>query len=218
MSARTPVPPLPPLSPPPPYARPGPRPRNVLLAILAALVLALALIVAGAMVFGVTILRTIHVRARTGSAGKTVEITSPFGSLHVNQSVSPADFGIDIYPGARMVGQNEASAFSRNLDIDGQHIPRVHVHIEVAGKDVLVNVAEFETPAPTSTLLSFYRSRLSKYGHVVEEEKDDNGVTLHVKEGSDNHSNDNERAVVVKPWEGKTRFLLVRVTATSGGI
>jgi hypothetical protein len=146
---------------------------------------------------------------------KNVDITTPFGGLHVNNNADARDTGLPPYPGARLKpksGDNDEKS--------------ANVEISTSAFGLKVVALEYLTNDAPGKVIAFYQDQLKKYGKVLQcktsrgtdyhyngdsdELKcdgDNSGKTTELKAGTKG----NQRIVAVTP-EGKgTDFALVYV-------
>lgn len=220
-----------------PPATPPPPPRNnAWLAVIAGILIVLVVIVGfGVFVISRFVHNTRIVTSGSG-ANQVTNIQSPLGNLHVQGDGNNAQVSIEspfgdvkvvpqpdltqldmtIYPGATQVLSTADSPFHKNHadfgDIDGMHgvhfdSPGAEVTLRGGGGAMLVNVAEFRTPASTTQVLAYYRQQLSRLGTV--RQRWENGAQgLELKRGKDD-----VRDVAVRSGDDGTHFVLVRVKA-----
>ena len=203
------APPLPPIPPRPPANRALP----VLALVVVGLVAGL-LFLAAEIAFHVA--RNVHVSQHTTAAGdEQMAIHSPFGALKVETDHQGAQFGVEVFPGAVPVAKDEPSAFGEGVEVSGHHYRSAHVHLQFGDHALAVDAGEFASPASANAVLDFYRARLAGLGPVKEEHHEKNGAPateLRVTVG------DNAHVVVVRDWQGGSRFVLVRVNHGGGSI
>lgn len=172
---------------------------------------------------------SIHTSGEHGREAKKVDISTPFGSLHVNaHDVDPKATGIAVYPGATMV-EKENGNDSANVSIDSSMF------------GLKVVALKYRTNDPPDKVLSYYRDQLKSYGSVLECKGHYNsGSTERV--GGDSHeltcgdkhegininidsdgtelkvgTTDRQHIVSVKPRAGGTEFALVYVQTRGKG-
>jgi hypothetical protein len=165
--------------------------------VIALLVLALILVVAGLAVWvGLHFIsHAVHVQvAQSGNGQKEVSIKTPLGSLEVHPEVSEAALGLPIYPGATRMKDRDSATVNINIADEAK---------------VRVLAAKFETTDSYEKVRAFYHDRLgdqvTKY-----REKDEEGKTVfEIK-------HDKQQKVVALKSEGdKTEIDLVRVSEGS---
>ena len=158
---------------------------------------------------------SISVKKDDNGQDKKVDINTPFGGIHVDQSADARDTGIPVYPGARVrekTGSGEDK--SANVDISGM------------GYGVKVVAVDYESGATPTALITYYKTALKKYGDVLEchtnevsYERDSKSMSKELTCGPDTGSNvelkagsrDNQRIVAIKPADKGSEFTLVYV-------
>jgi hypothetical protein len=99
---------------------------------------------------------SIHESRGGANEAKKVDISTPFGSLHVNaHDVDPKATGIAVYPGATLV-EKEQGHDSANVTIDSSMF------------GLKVVALKFRTNDPPDKVLQYYRDQLKSYGSVLE--------------------------------------------------
>jgi len=160
--------------------------------------------------------RSLQVSEHSTAAGdEHVAIHSPFGDLKVETDQQGAQFGIDVFPGAVPVAKDAPSALGLGVEVSGHHYRSAHVHLQFGDHALFVAAGEFASPASAEAVLAFYRARMAGLGPVKEEHHEKNGAPvteLRVTVG------DNAHVVVVRDWQGGSRFVLVRVNHGGGSI
>jgi len=158
---------------------------------------------------------SISVKKDDGGQDKKVDINTPFGGIHVDNSADARDTGIPVYPGARVrekAGSGEDK--SANVDISGM------------GYGLKVVAVDYESGATPTALIAYYKTALKKYGDVLEchtgdvnYERDSKSMSNELSCGPDTGSNielkagtrDNQRIVAIKPADKGSEFTLVYV-------
>jgi hypothetical protein len=149
---------------------------------------------------------------------KKVDIDTPLGGIHVNKDVDAADVGIPVYPGARLVPEdNSGNDKSANVNISG------------FGFGLKVVALEYESDDAPAKLLAFYKDKLKNYGAVLECHTSGFNVNADVKtsdekrheltcEGSSGNNielkvgtKENQHLVEVEPNGKGSKFSLVYV-------
>lgn len=154
------------------------------------------------------------------SHDKNIDVRSPAGDLHVGKDADAKKIGLPLYPGARLK-ENDKNDSQANLSI----------LTESFGMKLLVaNYVSDDVPAK---IIDFYRTKLKRYGNVLECHSQKSGVNVHddnkdSKKDDDKQlkcdqdsgpvtelkvgTEDNQHVVSVEPAEGKgTHFALVYV-------
>lgn len=116
-----------------------------------ALCLPVAALVAAALLAGC------RVDTHGGDANKNVDITTPFGSMHVKTDDSNivGQTGMALYPGATVVHKHGDDQGSADVSMNFGNF-RLGVH-----------AAELQTPDPQQKVLAFYRKDMAQYGAVL---------------------------------------------------
>lgn len=198
---------------------PGPRPGTVLLWIAGVLLAGLIAVVVAGSAFGLFVASHIRVQHEQHGSTKEVSVSSPFGDLNVKADGDAAVPGMPVYPGASRVPPDQPSAFNHGVhddgvSIGGKHPHNAHVHLEIAGKNIDVNAAEYAVDAPAARVEDFYRQKLQSWGTVIVKADRHDQTELKVKE-----TKDNERVVVIGHGDdGRTHFMLVHVTVGDGPV
>jgi hypothetical protein len=165
---------------------------------------------------------SIHESHEGNGDAKKVDISTPFGSIHVNaHDVDPKATGIAVYPGATQV-QKEHGDDSANVNIDSSMF------------GVKVVAVKFRSSDPPEKLLSYYKDQLKSYGVVLECKghyngggsetvgnsreltcgKERDGININVDSGGTElkvGTTDRQHIVSVKPNGGGSEFALVYV-------
>jgi hypothetical protein len=215
---------------------PGPKPRGVLTVIAIVVVIAVAALTIAAFVVAGALARHVHVVERTTASGeKRVDVESPlgdlafrddnrghasiqapFGGMTFDQNVEVSHLGLEIYPGATMLSENDESAFGDEISVGASHhpkTPRLHMQMKIADGGFTLDLAEFRTADSPNKVLDFYRTRMKRLpGTFTETEKHD-ATELKVHQDKDN-----ERVVAVKSAGDGTHFVIVHVLGSEGGV
>ena len=152
------------------------------------------------------------------SENKNVDIQSPVGNLHVGKDADAKRVGVPLYPGARLK-REKADSDQANLSVLTE------------GFGMKLIVANYVSDDDPEKIVAFYRSKLKKYGKVLEchSEKHGGNVSVHEDKNSDKElkceeksgpvtelkvgTEENQRVVAVEPREGNkgSNFALVYV-------
>jgi hypothetical protein len=149
---------------------------------------------------------SVNVKKSNNGEDKNVDITTPFGGIHVNNNADVRDTGLPVYPGARLKPNNG--------DNDQKS---ANVNISAGGYGVKVVAVQYETDDSPSKVIAYYQDQLKKYGKVLlchsshgnnysykgdsdelKCEGDNNGKTTELKAGTKG----NQHVVAINP-EGK---------------
>jgi hypothetical protein len=104
---------------------------------------------AAVFLFGVFVARSIHVERRETSAGESVRVETPVGTVQVRprERLDPQRVGIPVYPGA-IREDHDHNAASLEFDSDSTH------------KEFTVLGAEYSTSDSVERVREFYRKQL----------------------------------------------------------
>jgi hypothetical protein len=156
---------------------------------------------------------------------KSLDVRSSVGDLHVGPDADAKKAGLPLYPGARLVHDENSSPLNLGLLMENFGMKLV--------------VAKYESDDTPEKVISYYRGRLKRYGKVLEchSQKQDDGVQVNSdgaqsggKSSGDREvtcdqnsgpvtelkvgTNDNQHVVAVEPRDSKgCTFSLVYVYA-----
>ena len=89
---------------------------------------------------------------------KNVKIDTPLGGVHVtSDSVTAADVGLPVYPGAKL---------SSKKDKDGDK--SADIHFGFGDWQFRLKVVKYETSDSQDDVLAFYKKALGRYGDVIQ--------------------------------------------------
>ena len=164
---------------------------GVVSGVLIALLVLIGLAVAGAVLGGLYLARNIRVEETESGRGKTVEVSTPFGSLRVNQSgrLDAAKAGIPVYPGAA-TEEWESKSVNLELDFGSEH------------KEVSFTGAHYSTADPADKVVEFYRKELP---HWIVAHKGRGKVQMEYSEHG------YRRFIGIDGRKGRTRIVLAQV-------
>lgn len=94
---------------------------------------------------------------------KPFDVRSSVGDLHVGKDADAAAAGLPLYPGARAKREEGNDPFNFGLLTESLGLKLV--------------VAKYESDDPPAKIIAFYRSKLKKYGKVLECRTHDDGAT-----------------------------------------
>jgi len=97
------------------------------------------------------------VRTEKGANGedKSVQVDTPFGGVHVNTDQTTAsDLGLPVYPGAKMVAD------------DDKH-KAADIHLGFGEWQLRVRAVSYQTPDSKEQVSAFYKKALGRYGDVI---------------------------------------------------
>lgn len=171
-----------------------------------------------------------HVDKKRGNSGDNVNISTPFGGLHVrtNDGSVLESIGLAPYPGAVLVKKGNKGDDSADVDM------------HFGSFQLRVKAANYHTDDPVDKVEAFYRNDMKRYGDVITcqghhavgeptktmtgltcednphrrisvNDSDPNGA-LHLKAGSRNH----QHIVGLEPDHGGTKMALVVLDLPSG--
>jgi len=164
---------------------------------------------------------SVNVKKDNNGEDKNVDISTPFGGIHVNNNADARDTGLPVYPGARVKPKN------------GDHDEKsANVELSAGDYGLKVVAVEYLTDDPSAKVVAYYQGQLKKYGKVLQChnshgtnysynrdsddlkcEGDDSGKTTELKAGT----KDNQRIVAVNPESKGSSFALVYVHMRGNG-
>ena len=186
-------------------------------------------IVAGAAVAGLFSAAGCHVDTDKHGDSKNVNISTPFGGLHVrtNDAAALENIGLAAYPGATPVAKNKDQD---SADVD----------MHFGSFQLRVKAATYHTDDPMDKVEAFYRNDMKRFGDVIacrgnktvgEPDHTMAGLTcqdtnhkhisvgdsddhneFHLKAGSPHH----QHIVGLQPDHGGTKFALVALDLPTG--
>jgi hypothetical protein len=108
-----------------------------------------------ALVVGVTGCFRVHVDKDANGDDKNVQVDTPFGGVHVNTNqTSAADLGLPVYPGAKLVAD------------DDKH-KSADVHLGFGEWELRVRAVSYGSADTQDQVTAFYKKALGRYGDVV---------------------------------------------------
>ncbi len=97
----------------------------------------------------------VHTEKGANGEDKNVQVDTPFGGIHVNTDQTTAeDLGLPVYPGAKVVADNEND---RSAD----------VHMGFGEWELRVKVVNYGTPDSEDKVTAFYKKALTRFGDVI---------------------------------------------------
>jgi hypothetical protein len=97
----------------------------------------------------------VHVDKDANGKEKTVQVDTPFGGVHVNtDQTSAADLGLPVYPGAKLVTDDE-----KHKSAD--------VHLGFGQWQLRVKAVNYTTPDSKDQVIAFYKKALGRFGDVI---------------------------------------------------
>lgn len=167
----------------------------------------------------------VNVEKGKNGEDKNVQVDTPFGGVHVDtNSTTAADLGLPVYPGAKIVK-------------DDDNHKSADVHLGFGEWQLRVRVVSYSSTDPQDKVTAYYKNALGRYGTVItcmnnvavgtptqtpegltcsDDHKHTNvdvGSGLQLKAGSKRHQH------IVgfdKPKDGKTRFSLISLDLPAG--
>ncbi len=123
---------------------------------------------------------SLNVKKQDNGQDKQVDISTPVGGIHVSKQADVSDFGLAVYPGARV----------KDKDSDGSD-KSANVNISGFGYGIKIIALEYESDDAPAKVLSFYRDQLKKYGNVLECHTSNLNLNAHMgSHGSKSESNE----------------------------
>jgi|SRR5215813_6303770 len=115
---------------------------------------------------------SVNVKKDENGQDKNVDISTPFGGIHVNNNADARDTGLSVYAGARQ----------KKKDNSGDE-KSANVNISSSFGGVKVVAVEYESDDAPSKVIAYYKNELKKYGNVLE---------CHSEGGDYNYQSDSE--------------------------
>jgi hypothetical protein len=158
---------------------------------------------------------SVDVKKDNNGEAKNVDISTPFGGIHVNNDADVRDTGLPVYPGARVKPKN------------GDHDEKsANVELSAGDYGLKVVAVEYLTDDAPAKVIAYYQDQLKKYGHVLQChsshgnnfsynsdsdelkcEGNNRGETTELKAGTKG----NQHIVAVNPGDKGSDFALVYV-------
>jgi len=126
------------------------------------------------------------------SEKKEILIETPWGGLEAAATPDPSRLGLPVYPGARLIKDQESDSLSIDLSVGGN--AKLHFI-----------VGQFETPDGIEKVRDFYRKKLGKEVTKFVEKTDDGAMAFEMRGKSES------KFVQPKSSSGRTRIDLVRL-------
>ena len=178
---------------------------------------------------------SVDVKDHTGDGKDKLDISTPFGGIHVDENADVRDTGLPVYPGARLKPKTK----------DGDE-KSANVNFSTFGFGLKVVALEYLSDDPPEKITAYYNNQLKRFGAVLQCHNsrnsfkvdddvpiiggkkgyvvggklkcdgDDNGKTVELKAGTE----DNQRIISVDP-EGKGSdfaIVWVRIHGKEGDI
>lgn len=108
---------------------------------------------------------TVETKSNDNSPNKDVAISTPVGSLKVQNTSDVDKIGVKLYPGATPEPDTSADQHNNNANIS--------VATSLFGMTLIVQ--KYQTPDPPEKIIAFYQAELSKFGRVIRCNKGDAG-------------------------------------------
>jgi len=100
---------------------------------------------------------SVNVKKDENGQDKNVDISTPFGGIHVNNNADVRDTGLSVYSGAR----------PKKKDDSGDE-KSANVNISSSFGGVKVVAVEYESDDAPTKIIAYYKNELKKYGNVLE--------------------------------------------------
>jgi hypothetical protein len=116
---------------------------------------AIGLVAGLALTAGLTGCFSVHTEKGANGEDKSVQVDTPFGGVHVNTNQTTAsDLGLPVYPGAKMVAD------------DDKH-KSADVHLGFGEWQLRVRAVSYQTQDSKEQVTAFYKKALGRYGDVI---------------------------------------------------
>lgn len=147
------------------------------------------------------------------SDDKNVDLRSPIGNLSVKTSMDAPDTGLPVYPGAKLLKDDEDDGDSADVNISSPFF------------GLRVVAAEFESEDEPQKIIEFYRNEMQTYGDVtecrgnVDFEGSDGAKKAVCRDQATREvqlvagTEDNHRLIAVKPRGSGAEFAMVYIDA-----
>jgi len=113
------------------------------------------------------------------SQDKSLDVRSSVGDLHVGKDADAKSIGLPLYPGAR-------------LKIKDDNSDQANLSLFTEGFGMKLLVANYESSDAPGKVIDFYRSKLKKYGKVLECHSQKHGGDVQVHDQKDKDANHKE--------------------------
>jgi hypothetical protein len=100
---------------------------------------------------------SVNVKDHDGDGNSKVDIDTPVGGIHVDESADVRDTGLPVYPGARPKPKTD----------DGDK-KSANVNISTFGFGLKVVALEYESDDPPAKIIAYYQDQLKRYGNVLQ--------------------------------------------------
>src|SRR5438067_11483741 len=96
---------------------------------------------------------SVSVKKDDNGQDKNVDISTPFGGIHVNENADVRDTGLPVYPGARPKEKSD-SGDEKSANVD----------ISTSAFGLKVVAVEYQSDDAPDKLVSYYQYELKKFG------------------------------------------------------
>ena len=100
---------------------------------------------------------SVNVKDHNGDGKDKVDISTPFGGIHVDENADVRDTGLPIYPGARIKPKTK----------DGDE-KTANVNLSTFGFGLKVVALEYVSDDPPDKVIAYYGDQLKKFGNVLQ--------------------------------------------------
>jgi len=100
---------------------------------------------------------SVSVKDHGENGSSKVDINTPVGALHVDESADARDTGLSVYPGARPKPKSD----------DGDK-GNANVNLSAFGFGLKVVAVEYESDDPPAKIIAYYQDQLKRYGNVLQ--------------------------------------------------
>jgi len=100
---------------------------------------------------------SVSVKDHGENGSSKVDINTPVGALHVDESADARDTGLSVYPGARPKPKSD----------DGDK-GNANVNLSAFGFGLRVVAVEYESDDPPAKIIAYYQDQLKRYGNVLQ--------------------------------------------------
>lgn len=100
---------------------------------------------------------SINVKKNEEQGDKKVDITTPVGGIHVSQDADPHATGLDVYPGAKLI-ENDENGEDKSAN----------VNISTGFFGLKVVAQQYRSDAAPEKLIDYYSGQLKRFGKVLE--------------------------------------------------
>lgn len=129
---------------------------------------------------------TVETKSNDNSPNKDVAVSTPVGSLKVENTSDVDKIGVKLYPGATPKPDADSDHHNSNANIS--------VATSLFGMKLLVQ--KYQASDPPEKIIAFYQAELSKFGKVIRCNKGDASSVSHDQDKNHNDKNHNKDAPV----------------------